>query len=300
MLLFSDMQTLTVVTWNVGFAGMGPTATLRLSGGNSFIPSASKMVQKNMVKITDTLLQANADVFTLQELSSGSIVNMWHDMRTSISTALETHHVFEASSFAFPLFFRVLKNEHGVGTYIRNTWTVEDASQTTFSASELYYGFIGRRDRMLTTRIINENGVRLAIVNSHLASYDPRGTVRVKQLKELVAYVQSLYTDGTEVLVGADWNLHNNEATFCHGEELSELCACKFPFEHIPDGWGMHFPTNASTVRATNKPYRKGWTKTATIDGFLCSPGISVQDIQAIDLEFAYSDHNPVAMTISL
>ena len=37
-----------------------------------------------------------------------------------------------------------------------------------------------------------------------------------------------------------------------------------------------------------------------TIDGFIVSDNVTVSDANVIDLQFAYSDHNPVEMTFTL
>jgi endonuclease/exonuclease/phosphatase family metal-dependent hydrolase len=48
------------------------------------------------------------------------------------------------------------------------------------------------------------------------------------------------------------------------------------------------------------KAYVAGQTQTQVIDFFLCGPNIELQEINVINLDFKFSDHQPVLMTVKL
>jgi len=41
-------------------------------------------------------------------------------------------------------------------------------------------------------------------------------------------------------------------------------------------------------------------TQFYVIDGFICSPNVQIDSVNTVDAQFQYSDHNPVALEISL
>ena len=47
-------------------------------------------------------------------------------------------------------------------------------------------------------------------------------------------------------------------------------------------------------------PYEKGVSYSAVIDGFIVSDNVEVTYVENIDLEFLYSDHNPVIIDFIL
>jgi exonuclease III len=55
-------------------------------------------------------------------------------------------------------------------------------------------------------------------------------------------------------------------------------------------------PTN----RRVSKPYDRSSSLTTIIDFYLLSPNIEVNHIKTVDLDFRYSDHQPVHLQVEL
>lgn len=294
------METLKILTWNLGYGAMGADADISLEGGKRFIPSPSKAIVKNIAGFKKFIAETKADVYLLQELSNGSLLNRWHNVRKAVREALPNHHQSSISNFALPLFFDFLRNEHGMGTFVDECFSVLKRRVQLFNAGEYYYRIVPRWDYALTMLAERKGGKPIVMVNTHLSSFDQKGAIRISQFLELIAYVRRLNKKGFPVVVGADWNLHEGEVTFC-GEDESHYKKYVHGFPHhlLPKGWRAYFPTNAPTLRAGNRPFVNGESTTFTVDGFICSPEIQVKDVIAHDLGFAHSDHNPVEITIS-
>lgn len=62
----------------------------------------------------------------------------------------------------------------------------------------------------------------------------------------------------------------------------------------LPFGWTVAIDASTPTVRQLDRPYAPGQNFTAIIDGVVVSPNVRVNDVRAIELKFAFSDHQPV------
>lgn len=295
------MQKLKLMTWNLGFGAMGEDADISFDGGKKFVPSSKKEVQENIKGIQEVLQKTDADVYLLQELSSGSLLNRWQDLRSAVQDTLPEHSRSSVSNFSLSLFFGLLRNEHGIGTYMKDSLEVLGGYTKTFKFGERYYRVIPRLDHALTSFAKTRDGKPIAFINTHLSSFDKHGAMRVSQFLELITYIKKVYLKGYAVIVGADWNMHTGKLHFFENDEQHyKEYLHGFPDNLLPKGWTSHFPEEIPTVRASNRPYVKGRATTATIDGFICSPEIHVESVKTLGLEFKHADHNPVEISVSV
>ena len=112
--------------------------------------------------------------------------------------------------------------------------------------------------------------------------------------------MESEYKKGNYVMVAGDYNhdvLGNSPDVFSTSKKR-ETWTHPFPKEDLPAGF--HLPTGKlaeekkPSARALNEPYKQGKTYTTLIDGFLVSDNINVNAVHVKDMQFKYSDHNPV------
>jgi len=294
------MQQLKILTWNLGFGAMGADADISFEGGKNFLPSPSESVSNNIAGIQKTLVDTEADVYLLQELSSGSLLNHWYNLRKAVQETLPEHSRSSVTNFSLPLYFDFLRNEHGMSTYVRKPFAISKRHTKLFKDGEKYYKIIPRWDYALTSTVELEEGKSIAFVNTHLSSFDTYGAMRISQFLELMTYVKRLSKAGYAVVVGADWNMNSGKINFIGSDEDQyRNHTHDFPTHLLPDGWSAHFTHGIPTVRAANRPYIKGESTTSTIDGFICSPEIKIDHIKTLDLQFKDSDHNPVEIVIS-
>lgn len=70
----------------------------------------------------------------------------------------------------------------------------------------------------------------------------------------------------------------------------------------LPEGWTFAFADGRPTCRLLNEPYDADdpLTQYYVIDGFLCSPNVTVDSVEVIDGGFRYADHNPVLLRFTL
>ena len=70
--------------------------------------------------------------------------------------------------------------------------------------------------------------------------------------------------------------------------------------ELFPADWQWAYDTLNPTCRNSSVPFVKGQTRVTLIDYFLVSPNIEVLKTRGINMDFKYSDHQPVFLKIKL
>ncbi len=86
--LLKKQDTITIVSWNLGYAGLGDRANFVADGGTDFLPISQEYVAENVAGIEETLKRLGADVLFLQELAGPSLINRQTDLRARVNHAL--------------------------------------------------------------------------------------------------------------------------------------------------------------------------------------------------------------------
>ena len=69
---------------------------------------------------------------------------------------------------------------------------------------------------------------------------------------------------------------------------------------NLAHGFSFATAKNAPTCRSTDIAYAKGVNYTVVVDGFIVSDNVESISVQNVDLDFKYSDHNPVVLKFKL
>ena len=154
-------------------------------------------------------------------------------------------------------------------------------------------------------RIPVQDGGELVVYHLHLSAYTSDGTIATEQLRMLLEDMQREYDKGNWCIAGGDFNkdlLGDSVAIFGTDEEYSWAKA--IPPETF-DGVDMVLvgpldeENPVPSCRNADGPYYEG-QYVLTVDGFLVSPNVQVDEARVIDTAFRYSDHNPVEMDFTL
>lgn len=133
------------------------------------------------------------------------------------------------------------------------------------------------------------------LINIHLSAFDEGANVRLEQLRAVLAFARGEHAKGNRVVIGGDWNYEFHRPARPYTTEQKYLFwVHPFPYEELPEGWSVAFDSQTPTVRTNERPYRKGENFTTTIDGFVISPNVRAMSVRARDLDFQFSDHQPV------
>lgn len=283
--------TLDLLTWNLGYGGLGARSDFVADGGTHAFPPSRAAVEANVQGIHDFLAQQNADIVVLEELARGGPANYWVNVKARVDAALAGREQIFFADFKTRLMPWPLAMSHGQGIYSR--LAVESTDVVSLPAENS--GILGVKRRYAATVARLAGPARWSVITTHLAAFDADAAVRTRQLRELLAWADREYKSGRHVVIGGDFNLQLVDTHFPNTTEHKYLFwIFPFPRDALPPGWHIAADPATPSVRTNERPYRRGENYTTIIDGFLLSPNVTLEQVNGLDLDFQHSDHNPV------
>jgi endonuclease/exonuclease/phosphatase family metal-dependent hydrolase len=286
-----------LLSWNLGFGGLGQGAEFCPDGGHRLIPSSKREVRANLAGIASALSLWQVDAFLFQEAALPSTVNHRLDLRAELTRCL-------------PSYWR----SYSPAVQVRFPGVVVDIGQATFSRlapetvervelpSERGGSLVRQRQHLLVSRFaLPGSGRQLVLANVHLSAFDEGAQARHRQLSAVAAFMQAEEARGNYVVLGGDWNLVLADSRFAYTtKERYLFWVHPLPEGFPPQGWRKAVDLRTPTVRTLERPYVPGGNFTTIIDGFFLSPGVTPVCVRTIDLGFRYSDHQPVLLRFRL
>ncbi len=292
-----------ILSWNIGYAGLGAESDFFMDGGKNARAADSATVNRYLEGIADTLRSSGADFTLLQEVDTDSSRTYGIDERTPLRAGESVFAYNYACPFVpvpWPPLGRVNSglftlSEYGIGRAERIalpcpfSWPLSTANL--------------KRCLLVTWLPIEGTDRQLVLVNLHLEAYDS-GEGKIAQTKQLCEFIESEYLKGNYVIAGGDFN-----QTF--PDTLTRFPVLHYQFwtpgvieqDDIPAGWSFAYDTLVPSCRLLNQPYDPSDlsnTQHYVIDGYIVSPNVEVQRVETLDLGFEDSDHNPVALDVIL
>ena len=299
-----DHQTgqFTVLSWNTGYGGLSQNADFFMDGGQDVRSCDEAQVRENIAGIQDTISRVKADFVLLQEVDSDSYRTYGIDEREAYPAADSAYALNYSCAFVpFPM--PPIGRVHS-GIYTLSNHRMNDGVRISLPCPFSWPVSTANLKRcVLITRVpLDGKDEELVLVNLHLEAYDS-GEGKIAQTRLLWDILGSEYEKGNYVIAGGDFNQSfpgaldtypiKNPDTWQPGI-LSE--------DDLLAGWQYAYDTAVPSCRLLNMPYDpdEGATQYYTIDGFIVSPNIAVDNVQTLDEQFRYTDHNPVLLTVSL
>lgn len=294
---------LTVCSWNIGYAGLGWESDFFMEGGKMVDPPGPDAVKKNIAGIQSYIQSNGADVWLFQEVDinssrSGS-TNLLERLRDVIGGSAAFAYNYKCPFVPIPI-PPIGRVESGLAT-LTHLKIGSDAERISLPCPFSWPMRTANLKRcLLVTRIAVEGTDReLVLINLHMEAYDD-GDGRVAQTKLAVEFMRSEFEKGNYVIAGGDFN-----------QAFPEMLD-KFPItnpklwtpgvleeDSLPDGWRFAYDPDAATCRSLCQPYSEG-TQLYAIDGFILSPNVRLDGVEVDELNFEYADHNPVRIKVTL
>ena len=298
-------QELTVISWNIGYAGLGKDSDFFMDGGENVSSADQDTVTASLLGIYKQLYTGDnqAGIYMLQEVDKNSARTYGMDE----SDCLGIYNSTYALNYSCPFVPYPLPPIGRVNSGLLTTTMYDIDSSERISLPCPFDWPVStanlKRCLLVSYLPIEGSSSKLVIVNLHLEAYDD-GEGKIAQTKQLREFIQSEYEKGNYVIAGGDFN-----QVFPGGIE-------KYPNEHpdlwepgiitediMPEGWSLAYDLETPSCRLLNQPYDPEDienTQYYVIDGFIISPNIELISVETLDAGFEFADHNPVQLKVKL
>lgn len=303
-------KTYSILSWNIGYAGLGKNSDFFMSGGKKVRPSKDYLYTC-FDGIVKTIQNIPTDIVFLQEVDIESRRSRRINQFESIQKTLNKKGIFALNykcpfvPFPFPPIGKV---ECGIASL--SNFKISTAHRHSLPVLFKWPFRLANLKRcFLETRlpIYQDNkptGKELILVNFHLEAFD-NGQAKIAQTKQLMNFLNSEYAKGNYVIAGGDFNQTFPGAKEYPFNGMDSWVASTMEASSLQSGWSFCFDDSVPSCRSTAEPYvgKKAETKDFQfylIDGFIRSPNVEVTTVKTIDKNFEYSDHNPIYLEFRL
>ena len=300
-------EPVTILSWNIGYGGLSETADFFMDGGTGVRTQDRQSVTANVGAVCGLISEAQPDIVFLQEADRNS-TRSWHIDETALISSAAPY-----MQTAFANNFKVLYMPYPIpfmGHIDSGLFTMTRYDAASAERIQLPCPFrwpvstVNLKRCLLTERIpVEGTDKELVLINLHLEAYDS-GEGKIAQTKMLSEYMRHELERGNYVIAGGDFNqTFSNIDTSMYPLQGDGLWECgHIDVTAFDDGWRFLMDTSVPTCRSLDRPYDADdpGFQYYMIDGFIVSDNITVEDMHTLDLGFANSDHNPVAMTFIL
>ena len=300
----SDSSLISLLIWNIGYAGLDASMDFFYDGGAQMRPS-QEGVNENLEGIKSTLGPFKTyDFVLLQEVDISSKRSYHINQVEAIGEEFQPYEAFTGINYKvffvpIPVSNPMGKVESGLLSLTRHTPARVD--RYSFPGNYSWPMSLFMLDRcFLVQRHPLSDGHELLIINTHNSAYDD-GSLRRQQMSYLRDFLLNEYRKGSYLIVGGDWN----QTPFGFSPELPshrfDTINLTYVEKDFPEpGWTWAFDPDLPTNRRVDVPYNKATSLTTVIDYFLLSPNIGIEEVETIDTDFQYTDHQPVRLQARL
>jgi len=308
--VLKDPLILSLLTWNIGYAGLDKDMDFFKDGGTKVITPEDNC-RENISAITDFLMNNDTvDFILLQEIDRDSKRSYRIDQYQRLSEKLSGYNPFFAKNY--DVFFVPAPPAKPMGKVVSGIATFSKyipESSTRYSLpgdfgfpTQLFY-----LDRcFMVSRYKIENGKELVLINTHNEAFDEGGNIRKAQMEMLKEFVLNEYNSGNYVIAGGDWNQYPPDfkpafsANKAFTGKIGNFYLMGIESDYMPGDWKWIYDPAAPSFRTLIAAYDPATTPTSVCDIFLISPNIESVSAKCHHLGFTNSDHNPVIMQVKL
>ena len=297
---------LSLLTWNIGYAGLDASADFFLDGGTGIRPASRALVERNLHAQAEYLRQRPADLVLLQEVDRNSTRSFGTDQAGVLSSVLPQHERARALNLRIPWIpYPIL---HPLGRFESGMLSLSRFPMTAAWRRQLPGAFPWPQRVFYPKRCLHEirfpapDGHDWVVIGLHLTTFDRGGRIRLREMACVRELLLELHRRGDHVIVGGDWNqaLPGVDERLFPSTAPTPSWFQTVPPDWTPPGWRWALDRAVPSLRATDRPYAPGFNFLTILDGFLVGPGIEIVSVETDDLQFAHSDHQPVRCEVTL
>lgn len=299
-----------IVTYNIGFGAYTPQFSFFMDGGESSVAESEESVLSAVRGAASYVAGTiNPDFVLWQEVDLDSTRSYHVDEYEEIQEFYKDYCMTFAVNYDSAFLFYPLTQPHGksrAGLAVMSRYPIESALRRSFPISASFSKFLDLDRCYSINRIPVEGGKYLCLINLHMSAYGNSDEIRQGQIAMLCEDMQREYAAGNYVICGGDFN-HDLKALTNDGSER-ESWAYPFPREQLPEGFHFCLDDFSEEERAAmhdsgrnaDEAYNPETTYTVTLDGFIISDNVKCAWYENVDLQYRFSDHDPVYMRFVL
>ena len=296
-------EELTLLSWNIGYAGLGADADFFMDGGTQTRPGDRETVIGNLAAIAEYLNGCGADIKLLQEVDKNASRTYGIDETMALHSGVSAYALNYACPFVpYPL-PPIGRVNSGVLTV--SGCEIGEAERVALPCPFSWPIRAANLKRCLLVSYLPVEGgdKQLVLINLHLEAYDD-GEGKRAQTEQLRSFMQAEYDKGNYVIAGGDFN-----QSFPGGTERFEnthgdiWTPGVLEDDSLPQGWRFAYDLDTPSCRLLNQPYDESDTENTqyyVIDGFILSPNVELESVEGVNLGFENADHNPVLLKVKL
>ena len=300
-------DSLTIMSWNIGYGALGDNADFFMDGGKSVNTADKDRVNANMAGVAAHLAMTSPDIVFFQEADRNSArshhVNEYEFLQNILKGYNSTFaNNFKVSFLPYPI-PPIGKVDSGLATF--SSYTIMDAERRQLPIPFSWpVSMVNLKRCLLVSRVqIEGTDKQLVLVNLHLEAYDD-GEGKIAQTKMLADFLNEEAKKGNYIIAGGDFNqIFSSADTDAYPAQEGKWAAGQIDVSEIDGDWQFLMDSSVPSCRSLDQAYEgadKDSFQYYLIDGFIVSGNIKVESYETEDLAFKNSDHNPVFMKITL
>ncbi len=310
-----DGRELSIVTANLGFGAYDQAFDFFMDGGKGSIARSAEAVEANIGGSAQAVSALDPDFMLFQEVDVDGTRSHHIDEYDLLREAFPGYasvfsQNYDSAFLAWPPYAPHGANKSGIATFSR--FALENPLRRSLPISE-GLGKLLDLDRCYSIcEVPLDNGRKLVLMNVHLSAYGADEGIMKAQREMLYQDMQAQLDAGNYVIAGGDFNhdmIGVSGEVFGNETDVVESWAKPFDFDGVPAGFTVAVKAEfdeqggafdpAATCRDTGRPY-DGTNDRWIMDTFICSDNVERISCETLDLDFAYSDHNPVVLKFRL
>ena len=303
----------TVVTANLGFGAYNRDFDFFMDGGGGSVAESPEVVREDILGSAEALRALSPDFVLFQEVDIDGTrshhIDEYELLRTQFPSDWSVFcQNYDSAFLAWPLYAPHGANRAGLATFSR--LPVSDPVRKSLPISDSFSKFLDL-DRCYSIVRVPAGDAELVLFNVHLSAYGADASIMAAQREKLYEDMTAERAAGNYVIAGGDYNhdmigvsgevYGNATRLWKAGRSPTTSLACQRASRWPPRRSSMRRapPPSRRRTAATRAPY-DGTNDRWVMDTFIYSDNVECLDCSTVDLDFAYSDHNPVAMTFKL
>lgn len=305
----------TVITANLGFGAYNRDFDFFMDGGTGSVAASPEVVREDIIGSAEALRALAPDFVLFQEVDTDGTrshhIDEYELLRTQFPSDWSVFcENYDSTFLAWPLYAPHGANRAGLATFSR--LPVADPVRKSLPISESLSKFLDL-DRCYSIVRVPVGDKDLVLINVHLSAYGADASIMAAQREKLYQDMVAERAAGNYVIAGGDYNhdmIGVSGEVYGNATQAVESWAKPYDFAGVPEGFTVAakakldetgtaaFP-DAATCRDAGRPY-DGTNDRWVMDTFIYSDNIEYLDYATVDLDFAYSDHNPVMLSFKL